>query len=288
MIFVSLDDVIKEEYGVYSSFVRGKNIQRERDYFIMNSQTIPMGEILQGMSFEEHFAYFMDAAKNGNDKDLSQIFMLLEDFFLFSNGHDMIFKKKLVADGFYPAPIDELIYPLLKKAIKKEYSNLSVMLENPNRKANLKEIQNIISTYGDVQSLLFLLYYYDFTFPNGWEESFPDNHQELINILDGSEIKIGDFLNLLIDYKCRVMSDIFDITTDPILKEKYLKKVEALKETRKKETQTFAHIGLPVTFFLNHTFKEYLDTIKSESPVILGNKKPKVTQKIILPSNYNN
>lgn len=281
MEYISLNNVLKNIYDNRVSFIRGKNIELEREYFTQNSDRIPMSEIMQGASYEDHFKSFKDAVKNGTDNEISQIFMLLQEYFLFSYGHDMMFKKKLEADIFTSVPMEDFIYPKLKEAVKEKYNDLSVMRENPNFNTNMKGIDRLVFTYTELQSLLYLLYCNDFQFPNGWEGLCPDTHEEILNILNNSGMTIGDFLHALIDFKCKMMSEIFSEIGNVQLRKNYLEKTEALREEKHEETKSFVHVTLPITYFLNHTFSDFM-SIEHKSP-ILENTAPTETKKILLP-----
>ena len=278
---ISLNNVLKNMYDNRVSFIRGKNIELEREYFTQNGNRIPMSEIMQGASYEDHFMSFKYAVKNGTDNEIGQIFMLLQEYFLFSYGHDMMFKKKLEADIFTSIPMEDFIYPKLDEAIKEKYNDLSVMRENPNFNANMEGIDRLVFTYTEMQSLLYLLYCNDFQFPNGWEGICPDTHEEVLNILNNSGMTIGDFLHALIDFKCKTMSEIFSEIGNLQLRKAYLEKVEILREEKHGETKEFAHVNLPITYFLDHTFLDFM-SMEHKSP-ILEDTTPNGTKKILLP-----
>lgn len=282
MEYVSLNNVLKNMYDSRVSFIRRKNMELEREYFTRNSKCIPMSEIMQGASYEDHFTSFKNMVKNGTDSEIGQIFMLLQEYFLFSAGHDMMFKKKLEADIFTPVPMEDFIYPKLDDAVKERYNDLSVMKENPNSKENIEGIDRLVWTYIEMQSLLYLLYCNDFQFPNGWEKLCPDTHEEILKILNDSGMTIGDFLHALIDYKCKTMNEIFSEISSPQLRKKYLEKTEALREEKHEETKGFANETLPITFFLDHTFLDFINMEHTPSS-ILEDTKPSGAKKIILP-----
>lgn len=277
---VSLDTVVRNMYNNRVSFIRNKNIELEREYFTANSESIPMSEIMQETSFEDHFSYYKTAVKNGNEYEISQIFMLLQEYFLFSHGHDMMFKKKLEADIFTSVPIEDLIYPKLLDTVKENYNDISVMHENPNLKANIAGIDRLVFTYTELQSLLYLLYCNDFQFPNGWEGLCPDTHEDIINILDKSGMTIGNFLHALIDFKCKTMTEILSEIGEPKLRANYLKKVETLKEEKHAQTKTLNHIGLPITYFLNHSFMDFLNGNLCQTSILDDDIAPKERKKI--------
>lgn len=278
---ISLEEVLKNIYDNRVSFIRSVNIELEREYFTKNSNHIPMSEIMQGVSYEDHFMSFKEAVKNDDENEIRQIFLLLQEYFLFSKGHDMMFKKKLEADIFTSVPMEDFIYPKLSEAAKKKYNSVSVMRENPNRNANMEGINRLVATYTEMQSLLYLLYCNEFQFPDGWEEISPDNHGEILRILNDSNITIGDFLHALIDFKCQIMSEIFSEINNQNLKRTYLEKVEDLKKAKHEETKTFAHVTLPITYFLNHTILDFMST--ERKPSILEDTSVNKAQKILLP-----
>lgn len=255
---ISLNNVLKNMYNSRVSFIRTKNIELEREYFTKNSARIPMSEIMQGASYEDHFMSFKDAMKNGTPNEISQIFMLLQEYFLFSYGHDMMFKMKLEADIFTSIPMEEFIYPKLIEAVKERYNDISVMRENPNFNANMEGIDRLVFTFTEMQSLLYLLYCNDFQFPNGWEGICPDTHEDVLNILNNSGMTIGDFLHALIDFKCKIMCEIFNEITNKQLRKSYLEKVETLRDEKHTETKDFAHVTLPITYFLDHTMLDFI------------------------------
>lgn len=249
---ISLNEVLRKIYDERTEFVRSKNVELERKYFTKNSERIPMGEIMIGSSYEDHFVRFKEIAKNGNANELEKMFKLIRDYFLFSNGHDMMFKKKLEADLFTSVPIDELIYPMLSEAVNDRYNDVSVMKENPNRDTNIECIDRLVSDYIDVQSILYLIYCNDFIFPDYWK-LHPDAHEKVLNILNNSGMTIGDFLRALTNFKCNKMEEIFGMVEDPELRNHYLSEVESLKKEKHEYTKSFYIAPLSITYFLDHT-----------------------------------
>lgn len=279
--YISLDKVVKNIYNNRVSFIREKNIELEREYFTKNSFLIPMSELMQGASYEDHFINLKNIIKYGTDSEIRKTFQLLQDYFLFSYGHDMMFKMKLKADMFTSVPIEDFIYPKLSKAVKEKYNDISVMKENPKFNANVEGIDKIVHTYIEMQSLLYLLYCNDFQFPKNWEKMYPDTHEEILKIFNNSKMTTGDFLNALIDFKCQKMSEIFSEISDLELKKTYLEKVETLKEEKHEEIKDFAHVTLPITFFLNNSISDFIN-MEQKAP-ILENTTSNKTKKILLP-----
>ncbi len=285
MELISLDTIIKNLYQNNADYIRIKNMELERNYFSNPHNRIPMDEIMQGKSYEDHFLRFKEAVKSNNEYEISQIFTLLQEYFLFSAGYDMMFKMKLKADIFVSTPMEDFLYPMFLEAIHEKYNDISVMEENPNFETNKNGIQRIKHVYDELQSLLYLLYYYDFQFPDDWENAFPDTHEELIEILNASGMTIGDFREALINSKCQIMQDIMREIPDFRLRMYYLKRIAELKKEKQADASKFADAHLPITYFLNHTI---LDALKEppRSSIILGNENPKKAPKILLPTNF--
>lgn len=273
---LTLDEIIKREYECRVSYIKSKNIELEREYF----SEVPIGEIIQGASFDDTFESFKETVKSNNEDDISTIFMLLQECFLFTAGHDMMYKEKLKADCFTSVPMEDFIYPKLVEAVKEKYNNVSVMKENVNQEKNIKDIERIVYTFTEMQALLYLLYCQDFQFPNGWERICPEVHEEVLETLKKSGMTIGDFLHALIDSKCKTMTEILSEITNPQLRKTYLEKVEKLKEKKHKETQTFAHVDLPITYFSDYTFLDFLNSEHESS--ILKDPTPREVEKIII------
>ena len=104
------------------------------------------------------------------------------------------------------------------------------------------------------------------------------------NILNKSEMTIGDFLHSLVDYKCNIMDGILDEISDEQLRANFLQKAAKLREEKHQETSGFAHVDLPVTYFLDHAMIDFINMKPKSS--ILSEDKPKTgSRKIILPNN---
>ena len=276
----SIEEIIRKIYDKKVDFIRNKNTELERKYFNRYSSSIPLNDILAGASFDDHFYSFKEKVKNGKDYEIENIFELLEDYFLFSYGYDMMFKKKLEADIFTAPPIENLIYPIMEEKVKTRYNDVSVMKQNPNLNKNIDGIDDIIYTYMELQSLLYLLYCNDFQFPNGWEGISPKKYEEIINILDESGMTIGEFLHALVEHKCGIMKDILNNIGNTEKKQIYLNRLENLKDEKHKEVDTFTHINLPVTYFKNHTMLDFLEEDLTKSSILENNNKEK--KKIII------
>jgi len=255
---INLDSVLKNIYTLQVLEMKKRSIIFEKEYFSKNGNIIPTNELKEGISYDEYFSCFKYLVKH-KPEVRNQVFTLLQKVFLFSAGHDMMFKKKLKADMFMTVPMEEFIYPKLSEAAKEKYNDMSVMEGNPNLASNMEGLNKLVFTYLGTQSLLYFLYLNDFQFPKGWKKFYPEIHEEILNILNNSKITIGEFLHALIDSKCKIMIEIFSEIHDSESREIYLEKIKALKEKKHKETNNFAHVNLPVTYFLNNPLTDFMN-----------------------------
>lgn len=282
MEIINLKEVLRNMYNHHANFIREKNNELEREYFGEYSNA-PLAEIMQGGSFEDNFRLYKSQIKYANQEEVDNIFVLLREYFLFSYGHDMMFKKKLEADLFTTPLMEEFLYPKLEESVKEKYNDISVMQENPNFDKNIQGIDKIIETYLDMQSILYIIYSSDFQFPRGWEKMCNGNHEDVIKELNKSGMTIGDFLKALIDDKCRTIREILEEIDNKELRNTYLKELEKLREEKHRETEGFAHVNLPITYFLDHTIMDFL-RIDEKSKIYIEDK-PKINQKIYIPNN---
>ena len=123
---ISLEETIKRIYDERVLFIRDKNIDLERQYFSSDK----LGFLTNGLSYDDNFTYMIKELKKQSvsESKIESIFISLQEVFLFSKGHDMMFKKKLNADVFVSIPMDNLIYPMLVEGIKEKYNDCGVML----------------------------------------------------------------------------------------------------------------------------------------------------------------
>lgn len=276
----NLDNLIKYLCESKSIFITSKNMELEREYFSSYRNNVPLREIMQNASYEDHVYNYKEAFKDANEEDLQGMMTILEEYFFFSNGHDMMYKMKLEADMYVTPFMDDFILPLLSVQVKKRFDDDSVSGNNPNAEANTDEVNKIVNMFIDLQSLLNLLYCNDFQFPRGWQGISSENHQQIIEILDESEVTIGDFLHALVDYKCGILLDIVLQIGDTKLKEEYVRHVDELRKAKHEEIGTFIHIGLPVTYFLTHTIMDFIaDTGKR-----MDEEEPDGAKKILVPN----
>ena len=277
----TLEQIIREMYDEYVADLQSKNILTERQYFAENYNRIPFGEFLENTSYYDHFEQMKEeiATPQVTDFQINQIFTSMETLFLFSKGHDVMFKHKLKADCFCAVPIEKIIYPRLKLDVRSKFNDVSVMRENPKREKNIEELWKLIYNYQEFSSLLFMLYASDWQFPREWEKLFPESYDFLIEILGKTDLTIGEFLCELVSYKCDMMEAVLNCIVDPKLKQRYLNKLTILKIEKQKEIESFAHRELSVAFFLEHTIDDFIKMQSHSTSNALREKtrpKPKI------------
>ena len=251
---LDLNSYIKKSYDERVLFIRHNNIDSEREHYSSDLTRYPSRKIMQGASFDDHFQSFKEMVRTANRNDISRVFMALESYFLFSYNHDSVFKDKLQANGFVSIPFTDYIYPMLHKEITDKFDDYSISFENKEADENLNTIDSIFDKYTDVQSALYLLYCNNFKFPKGWEILFRNTSNEVVRILNESGITIGDFLNMLVDYKCDIIDSILKEIGNDELREEYLNKSKKLREIKHEEIKHNENIDLPITHSLNSSF----------------------------------
>lgn len=268
--YKDLDIVLREIYDLNSDYVKRKNIKLEREYFTEKFDELPFSQIFRGRSYDDVFAIFKEDLKNhSNEFYVSKTFDLMSELFLFSAGYDMMFKHKIKADLFFSVPMDKLIYPRLEKEVKGKFSDLSVWPTNPNYDKNIKEISSIVNNYFEFSSLLFMLYVYDWQFGDGWQQLFAFN-TEILRMIEGTTITCGEFRMELINYKKYMMKEVLGGVSNAKLRRKYLMKLEDYCDKKRQEIKEFNDYDLPINYFLNHTFSDYLNR-ERKSKILIKN-----------------
>lgn len=255
-----LDEMISNKYNEYVAYIKERNIELEREYFLENSKRIPLGDIIEGGSFADCFYYLKNSAKNGDAQTLKNVYVWLTEYFLFSEGHDTMFKHKLAADCFTTVPVS-LVFDGIKQTVSNQFNDLSISSLNPKCKENMRAIDEIIEAGFDMSSVLYLLYCNDFQFPEEWRKLCRDNSDEVLKMMQDLGITIGDFLCALIELKCQLMREVLAEITDAKLKDIYMKKVEDLRTSKVEEVKTFAHADLPVGYFFDHDVNNSINPV---------------------------
>jgi hypothetical protein len=174
----------------------------------------------------------------------------------------MIYKEKIKADCFMHEPLHILIAQNMEQEIRGLFNDVSVMRENPNREKNIEVMECIVAKHMDFNSLLFLLYVYDWQFPSDWQSLYPETATELDTMIDESTITIGDFLNALTDFKIASIRDVISAISNPQTRNTYLSKVSSLREEQKAKIAAVNHTHLPVGYFKNHTMMDFINEPK--------------------------
>ncbi len=277
----SLDQVIKFIYDDQVNRIRQKNNELEREYFTIHKDTIFFGEILDGLSYDDYLVQLKAVMQQGNPYPIESAWGILQDYLFFSMGHDMIFKKKLQADIFTTVPLENLIYPRLVEDIKEKYNDVSVMRNNPNCDENFRKIAEIIYTYMEMSSLLYLLYCNDFQFPQHWQQVCPTTHEEVLKRLQQSDITIGKFRHALVENKCTLIKEVIEEIKNSELKQQYQARLNQLRIEKHQEVEETFDRKLPIAYFLDHTVFDFMNDT-SLHPSVLDENTSKSQKKIIL------
>lgn len=257
---LTLDELIRKMYDNMVQDLKRKNILTEREYYTENRNYIPFGDMLDGTSYYDQFEEMKAEIKEPNisEYQIKLIFETMESLFLFSRGHDMMFKHKLNGDCFCSVPIESIIYPRLQKTVKSRFNDVSVMVENPKLEENISEIWRLIYNYQEFSSLLFMLYAHDWQFSNGWKQFFSESYDFLLKELQETDLTIGTFLYELVGYKCKMMEEVLQCIDNLTLRQKYLDKLTKLKQDKQEEIASYASKELSVSFFLKHTVEDFI------------------------------
>ena len=277
----TLDQVIKSIYDDQVNIIRQKNNELEREYFTIHKNTIPFGDMLDGLSYDDYLAQLKAVVQQGNPHQIESVWGILQDYLFFSVGHDMIFKKKLYADIFTTVPLENLIYPRLVEDIKGKYNDVSVMRDNPNCNENLKKIAETIYVYTEISSLLYYLYCNDFQFSDYWKQICPTTHEEVLKRLQQSDITIGEFHHALVENKCTLIKEVVEEIKNSELKHQYQEKLNRLRLEKHQEVEERLDRNLPITYFLYHSIFDFMSDT-SLHPSILEENATKLKKKIII------
>ena len=253
---LDLNSYIKKTYDERVLSIQNNNIDSEREYYSSDLTRYPERKVMHGVSFEDHIQSFKYMVRGGNRSDVMRVFMALESYLLFSYKRDAVFKEKLRANGFVSTPFTNFIYPMLHKEITDSFDDSSISLENKKADDNINMIDSICDKYMDVQTMLYLLYCNNFQFPEGWQVLFRNTKDDVIRILNESNITIGEFLDMLVDYKCDIIESVLREIGDEQLRDEYLEKSKKLREIKHDEVRLTDNIDLPVTYSLKDSTLE--------------------------------
>lgn len=255
---LDLKHVIKKVQIAYEVKISRATDSLEQEYFNNPNNLVPMRVILSSGSFDQQFDNFSEFVRNASPNELDKIFKLISNFFLFSPGYDIVFKSKLLADMYTSNLMNSSTYKMMEEAIMSKYNNMSVMPENPNYDNNMRDIEEMVVTYYDVQALLNALYCNDFQFPVNWKDLCHNGKDDALKILQKSNMTIGEYLNSVIDHKCSILVSIFSKVENARLKNEYLARIQVLRDEKKGEVNNYEYRNLPIAYFYDHKLEDYM------------------------------
>ena len=255
---LDLKHVIKKVQVAYEVKISRATETLEQEYFNNPNNLVPMRVILSNGSFDQQFDNFSEFVRNASPNELDKIFKLISNFFLFSPGFDIVFKSKLLADMYTSNLMSSSTYKMMEEAIMSNYNNMSVMPENPNYDDNMRNIEEMVVTYYDVQALLNALYCNDFQFPANWKDLCHNGKDDALKILQKSNMTIGEYLNSVIDHKCSILVSIFSKVENARLKNEYFARIQVLRDEKKGEVSNYEYSNLPIAYFYDHRLEDYM------------------------------
>lgn len=253
----NLDSTIEELYNKRIDFIKIRNNELERNYFLQQSNEYPLSNVLNGKSFLDNYLLFKESLKRNDIVDSERVFCILEELFLFTN--DYMYATKDDINSYNSISIKDYIYPKMVEDIKERYNDVSIMPENPMYQQNIFNIKHIIFVYTELQSLLDLLYRHNFILLDKWEELFDGDEDELLEKIEDSDTIIKNYLMNLINYKCDIMEEIFKGISDEDIRNEYLNKIKQVRDKKLDSTDDHSSNSLPVNYFLTHTMKDFID-----------------------------
>ena len=258
MSTVIIDKYIDKIYNEKLSLLEAENERYENDYFSNNFFRIPNGELLQGSSYNRNIRRYKAYVVDKDEEELEFIFNTLKDFYFFSGGSDMVFRKKIEADCYHSTPIKRVIYPRIEKAVHNRFFE-SDNFFHPENDGHISSIEKTIEEYFNVSSFLHYLYCNDFNPLNDMRRHFPNTYDKCYEKLLNTDLTIGEYLRSFINYKCELMIEIFSHIKNDILRTKMISKVNDLRFDKLSEIDSSFYHKLHVCYFFNHTIYDYID-----------------------------
>ena len=258
MSTVIIDKYIDKIYNEKLSLLEAENERYENDYFSNNFFRIPNGELLQGSSYNRNIRRYKAYVVDKDEEELEFIFNTLKDFYFFSGGSDMVFRKKIEADCYHSTPIKRVIYPRIEKAVHNRFFESDNFFHSANE-GHISTIEKTIEEYFNVSSFLHYLYCNDFNPLNDMRRHFPNTYDKCYEKLLNTDLTIGEYLRSFINYKCELMIEIFSHIKNDILRTKMISKVNDLRFDKLSEIDSSFYHKLHVCYFFNHTIYDYID-----------------------------
>ena len=258
MSTVIIDKYIDRIYNEKLSLLEAENERYENEYFSNNFFRIPNGELLQGSSYNRNIRRYKAYVVDKDEEELEFIFNTLKEFYFFSGGCDMVFRKKIEADCYHSTPIKRVIYPRIEKAVHNRFFE-SDNFFHPENDGHISSIEKTIEEYFNVSSFLHYLYCNDFNPLNDMRRHFPNTYDKCYEKLLNTDLTIGEYLRSFINYKCELMIEIFSHIKNDILRTKMISKVNDLRFDKLSEIDSSFYHKLHVCYFFNHTIYDYID-----------------------------
>ena len=252
-----LDKYIDKIYNEKVYKLEIENDEYERTYFSNNFYRIPNGELLDDSCYNDTIKIYKNYVSDASNDNLIFVFDCLKNFYFFSGGNDMVFRKKLEADSYHSTPIKEVIYPRLVKQIHNRFFD-SDNFFHPDRSSHISYIESIIDEHLTISAFLHYMYANDFNPANDIVKKFI-SYNKIRNKLDYWDLTIGNYIKALINYKCDIMKDIFTAVSDFNLRENMHRMVDSLRYDKIFEVEDLYNQKLHVNYFLDHTIYDLID-----------------------------
>lgn len=251
----SIDEKIKTWFSIYNENIRKNKIKNDKEYF---KQTTGME-----FSIDEHIEMFKKQAKNNDDEQLDGMFTVLEKGYLFSVGHDFMYRKSMRANNYTTPLMESLFLPIFTDKVKTVLRNSKILKLDPKSREVVETIFNILCELDELQTIFNELYAGEFS--NGLEMDIKDSR--LLRLMNKYGITVSKYLHALVDEKCNLMVSVFENIQDEKLKEKYLNMVEDLRKRKHKEIDSFPMSPLPIQIFFHYTMEEIMDIIANNKDI---------------------
>lgn len=256
---VLMDQYVKNIYDLAISKITDINNSFERGFFSINYYRIPNGDLLDGKSFDDNISELKDYVARCDSKSLDMVFELLRDFYFFSAGNDMVFRKKLEADSYRSVPIEKITLPFALQELHEKFEDDSKF--EASKHSRMHYVKKAINNSINISTFLYYLYCNDFIPEKNMENKFPVSYTSTIRILNKHSITIGDYLKALTDYKCSIMKDVFKKVKDICDRETMFSKIDDLKKEKYDEINHSYYCNLHICYFFNHTVTEYIRSL---------------------------
>ena len=253
-----IDNYIDRIYNEKLSLLEAENERYERVYFSNNFFRIFNGELLQDSSYNRNIRRYKSYVVNLDEEGLDFIFKTLKDFYFFSGGNDMVFRKKIEADCYHATPIKKIIYPRIERTIHNRFFESDCFFHS-NNAAHINAIEKTIDDYFNVSAFLHYLYCNDFNPGKDIRRHFSNTYDKCYEKLMNSDLTIGEYLRAFINYKCDLMIEVFNCIDNNELRSVMIGKVNNFRFDKLGEIDNSFYHNLHVCYFFNHTIYDFID-----------------------------